>query len=43
MKFNLRLPADLMATLRRCAADNGRSINAEIIWRLRRSLDGYRQ
>jgi len=41
--FNLRLPAELRAALERCAQENQRSLNAEIIWRLRRSIDLYRQ
>lgn len=41
--FNLRLPADLRAALERCARENERSLNAEIVWRLRRSVEGYRQ
>jgi hypothetical protein len=43
MTFNLRPPADLWALLRQAAKENERSINAEIIWRLRRSFDGYRR
>lgn len=39
----LRLPAELHAQLKAAAARNERSLNAELIWRLRRSLESYRQ
>jgi hypothetical protein len=39
-KLTLRLPADLHRRLTRSAADNGRSLNSEIVQRLRRSEDG---
>ena len=41
--FNLRLPDDLKEALREAAKENQRSLNAEIIWRLRQSIDGYRR
>jgi hypothetical protein len=41
--FNLRLPPDVRKELERCARENERSLNAEIVYRLRRSLDGWRQ
>lgn len=39
----LRLPDDLAAWLERCARENDRSVNAEIVSRLRRSRDAYKQ
>ncbi len=41
--FNLRLPADLRATLEQLAKENQRSLNAEIIYRIRRGIEGYRR
>jgi hypothetical protein len=43
MKFNLRLPVELYNRLKETAKENGRSTNAEIVHRLRLSLDGWRQ
>ena len=37
-KLTLRLPPPLHRTLKAAAVDNGRSLNAEIVQRLRRSL-----
>ena len=42
MAFNLRLPATLKDTLEAAARANGRSLNAEIVWRLQRSLETYK-
>jgi len=42
-KLTLRLAPELRVQLVACAAQSGRSLNAEIVWRLRRSLEGYRQ
>jgi predicted HicB family RNase H-like nuclease len=42
MKFNLRLPNDLKVRLKLEALRNGRSLNAEIVHRLLRSLDAGR-
>ena len=36
--INLRLPRDLHARLKEQAADDRRSLNAEIVWLLDRSL-----
>jgi predicted HicB family RNase H-like nuclease len=41
--FNLRLPRDLRETLERLARENQRSLNAEIIYRLRQAVEGYRR
>lgn len=41
--YALRLPADLKATLERLAAESGRSLNAEIVWRLRHTVEGYKK
>jgi predicted HicB family RNase H-like nuclease len=38
-KLTLRLPTDLHLRLTNAAADNGRSLNAEIVQRLLRSLN----
>lgn len=39
----VRVPDDLMNQLRQLAADNFRSINSEMVYRLRRSFDAYRK
>jgi predicted HicB family RNase H-like nuclease len=39
-KLTLRLPTDLRRRLAGAAVGNGRSLNAEIVQRLRRSLEG---
>ena len=39
-KLTLRLPPELHRRLKSVAVDNGRSLNAEIVQRLRRSVDG---
>ncbi|MDR3570969.1 MAG: Arc family DNA-binding protein [Candidatus Pacebacteria bacterium] len=39
-QLNLRFPADLKARLVQAAQANGRTMNAEIIHRLERSLEG---
>ena len=41
-KLTLRLPTDLHLRLTNAALDNGRSLNAEIVQRLLRSLDARR-
>jgi predicted HicB family RNase H-like nuclease len=38
-KLTLRLPPELHWRLKSVAVDNGRSLNAEIVQRLRRSID----
>lgn len=43
VKRTVRLTPELAARLRECAAQNGRSENAEIVYRLRASLEGYRR
>lgn len=42
-KFTLRLPEELSQWLEQQANANDRSLNAEIVSRLRRSRDSYRQ
>lgn len=42
-KLTLRLPEELGLWLEQQARDNDRSLNAEIVSRLRRSRDSYRQ
>jgi hypothetical protein len=39
-QFMVRMPEGLRDRLRQAAADNGRSMNAEIVLRLTESLDG---
>jgi hypothetical protein len=39
-KLTLRLPPKLHRRLKSVAVDNGRSLNAEVVQRLRRSFDG---
>jgi predicted HicB family RNase H-like nuclease len=39
----LRLPPDLHERLKACAKENDRSLNQEIVNRLRRSFEGYRR
>jgi predicted HicB family RNase H-like nuclease len=39
-KLTLRLPPELHRRLKSVAVDNGRSLNGEIVQRLRRSFDG---
>lgn len=39
-KLTLRLPPKLHRSLKAVAVDNGRSLNAEIVQRLRRSFEG---
>ena len=41
--FNLRMPATLRDKLVIQARENGRSLNAEIVQRLLRSLETYRR
>jgi predicted HicB family RNase H-like nuclease len=40
-KFNLRLPPGLKTNLEAAAMQNDRSLNAEIVHRLRASCEGY--
>ena len=42
VKLNLRLPGQLKTELHLAAIENGRSLNAEIVYRLRQSINGYR-
>jgi predicted HicB family RNase H-like nuclease len=42
-KYLLRLPPDLHVLLKATAKENGRSLNSEIVYRLRSSLGGYRR
>lgn len=42
-KLLLRLPLSLWGLLRECARENHRSVNAEIVYRLRRSVEGYQR
>jgi len=41
--LSLRLPVELHERVKAAARESGRSVNAEIVWRLRRSFDGWRQ
>jgi predicted transcriptional regulator len=41
--LNVRLPDDLRRRLDEAVKESGRSLNAEIVWRLRRSFDGWKQ
>jgi len=41
--LNVRMPPQLKERLREAAAENGRSLNAEIVQRLRASLETYRK
>lgn len=43
MTFNFRPPDDLWQQLRAAAKENGRSINSEIIQRLRQTFQGWKQ
>ena len=41
-QFNVRMPADLKEKIEDAAKKNGRSMNAEIVYRLQQSIeDGY--
>jgi predicted HicB family RNase H-like nuclease len=40
--FNLRMPDPLKARVREAARENKRSINSEIIYRLQRSFEAYK-
>ena len=49
-QFNVRMPADLKEKIEEAAKENGRSMNAEIVYRLQRSIEddqeetaGFRQ
>jgi predicted HicB family RNase H-like nuclease len=42
-KLTLRLPPEVHVRVKACAADNGRSLNAEIVQRLKQTLEGYTQ
>lgn len=42
-KYLARLPTDLWLMLCEAKQQSGRSVNAEIIWRLRRSFESYRR
>jgi predicted HicB family RNase H-like nuclease len=39
----LRVDPQLKAALTQCARENGRTLNSEVIQRLRRSIEGYRR
>jgi hypothetical protein len=41
--FNLRMPASLRIRLQEAAAKNERSVNGEIVVRLLRSFEGWKQ
>lgn len=43
VELHVRLPAEIAVWLRELAERNGRTLNAEIVQRLRRSLEGYSQ
>ena len=38
-QFNVRMPADLKEKIEEAAKENGRSMNAEIVYRLHRSIE----
>ena len=38
-QFNVRMPADLKEKIEEAAKENGRSMNAEIVYRLQQSLN----
>lgn len=40
-QFNVRMPADLKEKIEEAAKENGRSMNAEIVYRLQRSIEDY--
>jgi predicted HicB family RNase H-like nuclease len=40
--YALRLPPELHLKLKAAAAENGRSLNGEIVYRLRSSFEAYR-
>ena len=40
-KVLLRMPTDLWAQIAALAVENRRSINSEIVWRLKKSVEGY--
>lgn len=42
-KLTLRLHPSLHLKMKVAAKDSGRSVNEEIAWRLRRSVEGYKQ
>lgn len=42
-KINLRLPAEMKIRLAEEAVKNGRSVNSEILIRLRKSLDAWKR
>lgn len=42
-KYLARFPNDLWQRLCDAAKENHRSVNAELLWRLTRSFDGYRR
>ena len=42
-KYLARFPNDLWQRLCEAAEADGRSVNAQLIWIVRRSLDGWRQ
>lgn len=39
----VRAPRRLKVMLEEAARENGRSLNAEIVWRLRHTVEGYRK
>lgn len=43
VKFNLRMPLALRMRLDEEAARNNRSLNAELVHRLKASVEGYRK
>ena len=42
-KITLRMPPSIHGEIQKSAADNGRSLNAEIVQRLKASFEGYRK
>jgi hypothetical protein len=40
IRFSIRFPLDLLATIKRFAQEDARSINSEIVWILRNYTEG---
>jgi hypothetical protein len=40
-QLHIKVPLELKLLIQQCAADNRRSLNQEIVYRLRKSIEGY--